>query len=101
MTIQEREEAIKAIFEEELIPLLRTKGHDYSGNEDSLSNIRDFGIPGLIVRIGDKYHRLKNFCFSGQLLVKDENVEDTLKDVINYSFLALILRRLEKPCSTQ
>lgn len=96
MTVQEREEFIRSIFEEELIPLLRAKGHDYSGNEDCMSNLRDFGWKGIVVRIGDKYHRLKNFCHKNELQVKDESVEDTLRDMINYGFLALILFRSMK-----
>jgi len=94
MTVQEREELIRAIFEDELMPLARAKGHDYSGQGDSLSNLKDFGVLGVCVRIGDKYHRLKNFLLSGGTLkVKDETIEDTIKDLIIYGFLALILKR--------
>jgi hypothetical protein len=85
---------IREIFENELIPLLEKKSHDYSG-EDMLSNLRDFGWKGVVVRLGDKYHRLKNFCKTGKYMVKDETVEDTLKDLINYGFLCLILKREE------
>lgn len=94
MTQQEREEAVLKIINEELIPILRAKGHDYSGT-DMLGNLRDFGWQGVIVRIGDKYHRLKNFCKQGELKVKDETIEDTLKDLINYGFLALLLKRYD------
>lgn len=94
MNVIEREQAIRDIFENELIPILRAKGHDYAGDGDTFGNLRDFGWKGIIVRLGDKYHRLKNFCLSGgHLKVKDENIEDTLKDLINYGFLALILKR--------
>lgn len=37
MTNTEREQAIRDIFESELMPLLQAKGHDYAGNEDSSS----------------------------------------------------------------
>ncbi len=95
MTIQEREECIRSIFEEELIPLLRAKGHDYSGNDDYFSNLRDFGPMGLVVRIGDKYHRLKNFFQSGKLMVEEESIEDTLRDLANYALMTLVLCRSE------
>ena len=97
MDIAERERLIRNIFDEELIPLLRSKGHDYAGERDCLSNLRDFGWRGIIVRIGDKYHRLKNFVHDGNLSVKDESLEDTLKDMINYAFFCLIMRREEIP----
>lgn len=93
MNIVEREQAIRDIFENELIPILRAKGHDYAGDGDTFGNLRDFGWKGIIVRLGDKYHRLKNFCLSGHLKIKDENIEDTLKDLINYGFLTLVLKR--------
>jgi len=92
LTGQERDKAIENILINELLPLMQAKSNDYSG-EDIFSNLGDFGWKGVVVRIGDKYHRLKNFCRSGELKVSDENIEDTLKDLINYSFLALIMKR--------
>lgn len=103
MNVTDREKAIRDIFENELIPILRAKGHDYAGDGDTFGNLRDFGWKGIVVRLGDKYHRLKNFCLSSchsapdaessLLKVKDENIEDTLKDLINYGFLTLVLKR--------
>jgi hypothetical protein len=94
ITVEEREKMIRDIVETELIPLVRGKGHDYAGQGDSLSNLRDFGWRGVAVRIGDKYHRLKNFASVGELKVKDENIEDTLIDMIAYSFFCLIMKRI-------
>lgn len=95
MTSEERNERIKKMFEDDLALLLR-KGHDYSGERDCMANLRDFGFLGSVVRIGDKYHRLKNFCDSGVLRVSDESVLDTLRDLRNYGFLAQILYEDEK-----
>lgn len=47
------------------------------------------------MRMSDKYHRLKNFVKSSSLSVSDETIEDTLKDMANYSLLALVLKRHE------
>jgi len=72
------------------------KNHDYSSS-DPLSNLReceDMGIPawkGVIVRLGDKYSRLKHFAKSETLLVRDESVKDTLMDTAIYALLAYIL----------
>lgn len=93
MTNTEREQMIRDIFENELIPLLRAKGHDYAGNEDSFGNLADFGWRGIVARMSDKYHRLKNFVKNGALSVSDETIEDTLKDMANYSLLTLALKR--------
>ena len=97
MNLKERINMMRAILNNELIPITEKKGHDYSGDQDSLSNLRDFGWGGVVVRIGDKYHRLKNFCvLSDGLKVQDESIEDTLKDLINYGFIALLMYREEK-----
>ena len=81
----------------ELSAMRKSKGHDYSGSVDTLDNLRDFGWKGIVVRLGDKYKRLKHFVLSGgDLKVKDEKIEDTLKDLINYSLYALILYRQER-----
>lgn len=93
MTAEERATLMREIFEKELVPITIKKGHDYAGNQDCLSNLNDFGWKGVVVRISDKYHRLKNFTLSDQLMVKDENIEDTIKDMINYLFFAMIMKR--------
>ena len=63
----------------------RDKGHDYSGQDDTFSNLRAFGAFGVLVRIGDKFNRLKNFYEQGVLAVQDEKITDTMDDLINYS----------------
>jgi hypothetical protein len=87
---------MRMMFEEEIMPLNERKGHDYSGKEDSMANMRDFGFLGIVIRLGDKWHRLKNFAKTGHLKVEDEKIEDTLKDMINYAFFALMFSREEK-----
>ena len=91
MNLSDREKVFRYTFEEIILPLGRKKGHDYSGSEDSLSNLRDFGWQGVIVRIGDKYHRLKNFILQGVTHVQNEKIEDTIIDLIVYGFLCYIL----------
>lgn len=62
------------------------KNHDY-GNGDVFGNFREFGTQGFLVRMSDKWARIKTFAASGSLLVKDENVLDTLIDLANYCAL--------------
>ena len=42
---------------------------------------------GILVRITDKISRLSQYTKNGELQVKDESVEDTLVDIINYTVL--------------
>ncbi len=85
----------------EMKKIHHAKNHDYSG-KDYLSNLiacERTGLPawkGTVVRLQDKMSRLENFTKKGKLKVKDESVEDTLKDMAVYSILCLILYRNEK-----
>ncbi len=75
---------------DEIAQLHSSKSHDYGG-KDPLSNLREFGWKGVIVRLGDKYCRLRNFAKQGELKVKDESLKDTLMDNAVYSLLAIVL----------
>ena len=81
---------MRAIFNG-CLDIAEKKGHDYAGQESALSNFKDFGWQGVVVRLSDKYHRLKNFCKQGELKVSDESIRDTFKDMINYACLGLLL----------
>ena len=79
----------------------RTKSHDYAG-DDYLSDLRAsnrMAIPSwknAALRIQQKMSRLESFCRQEELLVKDESIEDTLKDMAVYSILCLMLFRNKK-----
>ena len=62
------------------------KGKDYGKTDDSLSNLRDFGAFGVVVRLSDKWHRLKNAFIEGknEMAVEGESIGDTIDDSINY-----------------
>ena len=90
MKIEKRNELMLKIFNEAL-RIADAKGKDYSGEEDSLANLRVFGFKGIIIRLFDKLYRLKNIEESGSIAVKNESVRDTLIDAIVYSALAIIL----------
>lgn len=78
------------------------KNHDYAGAEDPLRNLKSSArlgldpVTGVLVRLQDKMSRLESFAQQGELLVKDESVEDTLMDMAVYSILGIILRREAK-----
>lgn len=73
------------------------KAADYGRGVDPLANVRagaDFGIPawvGVMIRANDKMHRIKSFLQNGSL--KNESVEDSLKDLAAYALIALVLYR--------
>jgi hypothetical protein len=75
------------------------KAADYGRGADPLANCRasaEFGIPawvGVMVRANDKVHRIKSFIRNGSL--KNESVEDSLKDLAAYALIALVLLREE------
>lgn len=108
-TIDDLEKDIGDIITE-LTALRKAKGHDYSGDADTLDNLREFGSYGIVVRLMDKVKRLKHVMFwhfvnwfdplednwRDSLKCKDESIEDTIKDTINYALYLLILYRREK-----
>lgn len=95
MTAKERDKIIREMMESDL-ELLMKKGHDYSTDNDCLANLREWGFKGVVIRIADKYSRLKSFVKQGELKVNDEGVLDTLIDMSNYCYLARILYNQER-----
>lgn len=99
MNVEQREVIIREIFEKEFLPLIRAKGHDYSVDGDCLHNLRETGLKGIAIRLGDKRARLQGFVDridgsgDAELKVLDESIEDTILDSIAYNFFALIFKR--------
>jgi hypothetical protein len=95
MKAEERDARIRALFEEDM-ELLGRKGDDYSGRDDVLSNFKDFGWFGILVRLSDKISRLKNLAKGSPARVGDESMLDTLRDIRNYAFLMQVVYEEEK-----
>ena len=58
---------------------------------DSFSVVfKDLGPISAITRISDKYYRIKSLITGAENNVKDEQIEDTLKDLANYCIMTLI-----------
>ncbi len=73
--------------------LMIRKNHDYAGEADPFKNFRMCEevnlctvLVGMLVRLGDKVSRLENLK-TKEAKVKEESIEDTLIDVINYCVL--------------
>jgi hypothetical protein len=76
--------------------LMAVKNHDYAGSKGdtpwmNFQRSEEMGIcsteQAFLVRITDKISRLITFANNGVLLVKDEGVEDSIIDLINYLVL--------------
>lgn len=87
----------------ELQQIHDAKRTDYASNDDPLGNFREAARIGIspfksiFVRLQDKYTRACNLTRrNGNAAVKDETLEDTLKDMANYSILAVVARREEE-----
>ncbi len=81
-----------------MLEIARRKNADYAGSSkvDPFANFRrveDLGIAtteqGMLTRMTDKLCRVATFTRQGELQVKDESVQDTLRDLANYSLLML------------
>lgn len=82
---------------DEMNALTMRKNSDYAGEADPYANFREFGTLGFLVRLSDKWQRLKTLTASGKKAsVKDETVEDTLLDLATYSLLLITWLRTEK-----
>lgn len=85
----------------ELGEIHNVKNHDYSGGEylsDIIASKRMGIVPwkNALLRMQQKMSRMESFAKQEELKVKDESVEDTLKDMAVYSLLCLLLYRHKK-----
>lgn len=63
--------------------------------------IEEFGPGSLIIRLSDKYNRVKALLTNPDITAGDEAITDTLRDMANYCLLAITelteLAELQKP----
>ena len=74
-------EAVQAEAKE----LFRKKNADYG---DAFAT---YGTVGILVRLGDKIHRLQSITSKGINLIEDEKLRDTLIDLHNYAAMGILL----------
>jgi len=84
---------------DQLLDIHERKNADYATSADPLSNFREceaFGIPawkGCLVRMSDKWSRLKQLASLREPAVKEESILDTLMDLSCYSLICILLLR--------
>ena len=76
---------------DEIGNLMITKQLDYGpGN---INHAHGGAINGLLVRIGDKFERLKNLVKKDGIKPQHESIEDSFKDLANYGVIGLMVQR--------
>ena len=73
------------VIQKEGKELFRKKNQDYG---DAFA---DYGVVGVLVRMGDKIRRFQNINSKGIQVVNDEGLRDTLIDLHNYAAMAIML----------
>lgn len=75
----------------ELVVLQKAKNTDYG---DSFSkSVKEFGLTAALIPITNKVNRLKQLIQSDSAQVKDESIDDTLKDLACYAIMTLAERK--------
>ena len=79
----------------EIVSLLEKKNNDY-GNS-ATQTYEEYGDVAFFIRISDKINRLKSLTINNKTQeVKDESIEDTIKDIIGYCLLYLEWKNSEE-----
>jgi len=82
---------------DEMLNLTTRKNNDYGGVTDPFKNFRDFGVKGVLVRMSDKFARIKTALWEErELKVADEVIEDTIFDLAVYSVILRIILEAQK-----
>ena len=92
---QEYQQEFKRCLES-MWEITSAKNNDYATEEDPFRNFREFGELGFLVRMSDKWARIKSALYEKrELKVADERIEDTLLDLANYCVLLICWRRAQ------
>jgi len=77
----------------EQMKLVQTEGLELfkRKNQDYGDAFAEYGVVGVLVRMGDKIKRLQSISNNKIALVNDEKMRDTLIDLHNYAGMAIML----------
>lgn len=73
------------LIQKESLELFKRKNQDYG---DAFAN---YGVVGVLIRMGDKIARLQSITNKSVSLINSESLRDTLIDLHNYSAMAIML----------
>ena len=96
MTVIRQDELLKVAEQtfNNCLEILKKKNSDYCGKTDAYTNFKNYSRLGLkvsveegiLTRMVDKFSRLINLTYNSDN-VEDEQIEDTIDDLINYAVL--------------
>jgi Nucleotide modification associated domain 1 len=93
-----RDELFEKVLDEigtDVIDTVKRKNRDYGNSFENIFN--KYGMTSLLIRFADKTERLDSLVLKGnEQHVKDESIEDTLKDICGYALLALTVMQKKK-----
>lgn len=72
--------------------LMDRKQKDYGSR-----NISGFGVFGVVVRMNDKFERVKNLFNKHRKRAVNESIVDSFRDISNYAIIALMLESHQWP----
>ena len=83
------------------LELIKSKNHDYAGVKNPFRNFRACKVIGLSPEQGILLRMLDKMTRAGNLLkveqkVKDESIEDTILDLMNYANILLVYRQNQR-----
>jgi len=79
--------------------IMEEKNQDYGADADPFRNFRAFGAFGILVRLSDKLARTRTYLERGDFKVKDEKIDDTLLDALNYVILLATFLEFGDDCN--
>ncbi len=77
----------------EMTELYKAKNNDY-GN--SFAMLRGRFSNSILIRLYDKLFRLETLLSDKPQMVKDESIDDTLRDIANYCIMELVEREIDR-----
>ncbi|MCM3155577.1 DUF1599 domain-containing protein [Priestia megaterium] len=93
-----RDELFEKVLDEigtDVVDTVKRKNRDYGNSFENIYN--KYGMTSLLIRFADKTERLDSLVLKGNKQhVKDESIEDTLKDICGYALLALTVMKKQK-----
>ena len=84
------------------INIIIKKSSDYAKSDNPFSTFEMAKLlgmnveNGIVLRMGDKLSRIANLLKKDKIMVKDESIEDTLIDLMNYANILLVYLQNKK-----
>lgn len=73
--------------QKELTELYKKKNKDYGNSFEQ--SLNQYGLLPTVIRLKEKITRVDNIYANNKSAVAEESIEDTLKDIANYSIITL------------